>query len=75
MYSLVTFLPLAASCDAGDPQASDGKFDFFSRDDLQAINVSGVPPPSLSLKVNFIVMLTRNLNFEQGLVNGQKSHF
>lgn len=64
----------AYSCDTVDPGAPNQKtFDFLSSSDLNSIDVTSVPPHSLHLKLNSMVMLTRNLNFKQGLVNGQKA--
>lgn len=39
---------------------------------LNSINPSGLPPHKLVLKVNTIIMLIRNLNSNQGLVNGTR---
>lgn len=39
---------------------------------LQSIDVPGVPPHSLNLKVGCIVMFIRNVNFDSGIVNGRK---
>lgn len=39
---------------------------------LNSLNVSGMPPHKLKLKVNSIIMLIRNLNTEQALVNGTR---
>lgn len=45
---------------------------FTSADNLNNIDVPGVPPHRLELKSDALAMLTRNLNFSEGLVNGQK---
>lgn len=37
------------------------------------MDIPGVPPHALHSKVNYMVILTRNLNFKQGLVYGQKA--
>ena len=63
----------AYSCDTVDPDATDDGMGFVAAADLHAIDVSGVPPHALDLKLNCMVMITRNLNFKQGLVNGQKA--
>lgn len=39
---------------------------------LNSLNVSGLPPHKLSLKVNCIVLLIRNLNTKDALVNGTR---
>lgn len=39
---------------------------------LNSLNVSGLPPHKLSLKVNSIVLLIRNLNTKDALVNGTR---
>lgn len=39
---------------------------------LNSLNVSGLPPHKLELKVNSIVILIRNLNTSQALVNGTR---
>lgn len=39
---------------------------------LQKIDVPGVPPHKLDLKVGCIVMFIRNVNFDSGIVNGRK---
>lgn len=39
---------------------------------LNSLNVSGLPPHRLRLKVNCIVLLVRNLNSKEGLVNGTR---
>lgn len=44
-----------------------------SPEHLHTINVTGVPPHDFALKKNSLVMITRNLNFSEGIVNGQKA--
>lgn len=39
---------------------------------LNSLNVSGLPPHKLKLKVNCIVLLIRNLNTKKALVNGTR---
>lgn len=39
---------------------------------LNSLNVSGLPPHKLSFKVNCIVLLIRNLNTKDALVNGTR---
>ncbi|CAN0153016.1 unnamed protein product, partial [Scytosiphon promiscuus] len=39
---------------------------------LQSVDVTGVPPHHLSLKVGCVVMFVRNVNFACGIVNGRK---
>ncbi|CAN0386694.1 unnamed protein product, partial [Scytosiphon promiscuus] len=39
---------------------------------LQSVDVTGVPPHYLSLKVGCVVMFVRNVNFACGIVNGRK---
>lgn len=43
-----------------------------SPDNLNAINVTGIPPHKLTLKKSLMLMITRNLNLSEGVVNGQK---
>lgn len=45
---------------------------FAAPEHLNQLNVSGVPPHELQLKSNGLAMIVRNLNFSEGLVNGQK---
>lgn len=45
---------------------------FASPEHLNQLNVQGVPPHELKLKTDGLAMITRNLNFSEGLVNGQK---
>ena len=45
---------------------------FASPEHLNILNVQGVPPHELSLKSDALAMIIRNLNFSEGLVNGQK---
>lgn len=45
---------------------------YASPEHLNSLNVPGVPPHKLRLKSGALTMLTRNLNFSQALVNGQK---
>lgn len=44
----------------------------FSVEFLNSLNVSGLPPHKLELKINCIVILIRNLNTTKGLVNGTR---
>lgn len=37
---------------------------------LQSVDVTGVPPHHLSLKVGCVVIFVRNVNFACGIVNG-----
>ena len=39
---------------------------------LQSVDVPGVPPHNLRLKVGCVVMFIRNVNFDSGIVNGRK---
>ncbi|CAN0283168.1 unnamed protein product [Scytosiphon promiscuus] len=39
---------------------------------LQSVDVTGVPPHYLSLKVGCVVMFVRNVNFACGIVNGRQ---
>lgn len=45
---------------------------FCSTENLNNIDVPGIPPHQLHLKSDALAMLKRNLNFSEGLVNGQK---
>ena len=45
---------------------------FAAPEHLNQLNVTGVPPHELILKSNGLAMIVRNLNFSEGLVNGQK---
>lgn len=45
---------------------------FCSTENLNNIDVPGVPPHRLDLQSDSLAMLIRNLNFSEGLVNGQK---
>lgn len=45
---------------------------FCSTENLNNIDVPGIPPHQLHLKSDALAMLIRNLNFSEGLVNGQK---
>ena len=45
---------------------------FADPQHLNQFNVTGVPPHDLKLKSNTLAMLVRNINFSEGLVNGQK---
>ena len=45
---------------------------FASPEHLHQLNVQGVPPHELCLKSDGLAMIVRNLNFSEGLVNGQK---
>lgn len=55
----------ASSCDTVDPDASDDNFDVVAAADLNAVDVSGVPPHALDLKLNCMVMISRVLYFKQ----------
>ena len=46
--------------------------DVSSVEFLQSIDVTGVPPHDLNLKVVCVVMFIRNVNFDSGIVNGRK---
>ena len=46
--------------------------DVSSVEFLQSIDVTGVPPHDLNLKVGCVVMFIRNVNFDSGIVNGRK---
>ena len=46
--------------------------DISSVEFLQSIDVTGVPPHELHLKVGCVVMFIRNVNFDSGIVNGRK---
>ena len=48
---------------------------FASPEHLNLLNAQGVPPHELVLCTNDLAMLTRNINFGEGLVNGQKGVF
>ncbi|GME79032.1 unnamed protein product [Ambrosiozyma monospora] len=48
------------------------EFPHFAQETLNSFNANGSPQGSLSLKVNCIIMLLRNLNTEQGLCNGTR---
>ncbi|CAM9250899.1 unnamed protein product, partial [Laminaria digitata] len=39
---------------------------------LEAVDVPGVPPHNLRLKVGSVIMFIRNVNFDTGIVNGVK---
>lgn len=43
-----------------------------SPEHLHNLNVPGVPPQKLRLKPGALAILTRNIKFGQGLINGQK---
>ena len=45
---------------------------FASPEHLNQLNVQGVPPHELKLKEETLCLITRNLNFSESLVNGQK---
>ena len=45
---------------------------FASPEHLNQLDVQGVPPHELKFKSGGLAMLIRNLNFSEGLVNGQK---
>ncbi|CAB1097406.1 unnamed protein product [Ectocarpus sp. CCAP 1310/34] len=45
---------------------------FASPEHLNQLNVQGIPPHELKLKTDTLALITRNLNFSEGLVNGQK---
>ncbi|CAN0587505.1 unnamed protein product, partial [Laminaria digitata] len=45
---------------------------FAAPEYLNLLNAQGVPPHELELRSSDLAMLTRNLNFGEGLVNGQK---
>ncbi|CAB1109180.1 unnamed protein product [Ectocarpus sp. CCAP 1310/34] len=45
---------------------------FCSTEHLNNIDIPGVPPRQLKIKSDALAMLIRNLNFSEGLVNGQK---
>ena len=45
---------------------------FAAPEHLNLLDVQGVPPHELVLRSNDLALLTRNLNFGEGLVNGQK---
>lgn len=45
---------------------------FAAPEHLDLLNAEGVPPHELQLRSNDRAMPTRNLNFGEGLVNGQK---
>lgn len=46
---------------------------YASPENLHTINVPGVPPHDLKLQDDALTMIARNLNFSEGLVNGQKA--
>jgi ATP-dependent DNA helicase PIF1 len=59
------------SADYLDPKtAPEGA--LFDADLLHQVSASGVPDHILKLKVGAVCLLTRNLNIEDGLVNGTK---
>lgn len=45
---------------------------IVSPDHLNALNAVGIPPHELNVKLNAMLMVTRNLNFNERIVNGQK---
>ena len=45
---------------------------FTAPEQLNLLDAQGVPPHALVLRTNDLAMLTTNLNFGEGLVNGQK---
>lgn len=47
----------------------------YNSEQLNAVNAPGFPPHKLKLKKNSVVMILRNLNVRQGLVNGERSTF
>lgn len=51
---------------------NDNEINNYPIEFLNSINVSGLPPHRLELKVNCIVLLIRNLNTSQALVNGTR---
>ena len=42
---------------------------------LNTVNVPGTPPHDLQLKIGALVMFIRNINFDNGLVNGKREWF
>ena len=51
---------------------NDAEINNYPVEFLNSLNVSGLPPHKLVLKVNCIVLLIRNLNTKEGLVNGTR---
>lgn len=46
---------------------------IVSPENLNVRDVVGVPPHELVLKLNFMVIMTRNQNFSERIVNRQKA--
>jgi hypothetical protein len=55
------------SCDEVADETSTYPVDF-----LNQLNISGLPPHDLQLKIGVVVMLLRNLNPSKGLMNGTR---
>ncbi|KAE8738589.1 hypothetical protein FOCC_FOCC015928 [Frankliniella occidentalis] len=62
-YQLLSF-------DAVDQDGDDGF--FIDQETLHTAQGKGVPDHVLNLKIGAVCLITRNLNIEQGLVNGTK---
>lgn len=50
----------------------DNEVNNYPVEFLNSIAISGLPPHKLELKINFIVLLIRNLNTSEALVNGTR---
>lgn len=51
---------------------NDNDINNYPVEFLNSLTISGLPPDKLVLKVNYIVLLIRNLNTKDALVNGTR---
>ncbi|EEY61181.1 helitron helicase-like protein [Phytophthora infestans T30-4] len=57
---------------SSDSVQDDGDGNFFEQEVLHSMNISGMPPHKLTLKVGMPIMMMRNLNPDLGLCNGTR---
>jgi hypothetical protein len=55
-----------------DAMEDDLNGNFFETEVLNAVNINGIPPHKLMLKIGAPIMLMRNLNADFGLCNGTR---
>ena len=60
----------ADAVNIGDSNSDEGL--YVTTEFLNSINLSGLPPHQLTVKVGCVMMLLRNLNPKQGLCNGTR---